>query len=117
MRQAARRPVVALAATALALTFSAARPARAADFERSLDGHWRDQFVVALVPVASDCSSFFTDETLVRGSVETRGSHRFAAGEVARVDHVTVKLGGRVDAFLELSEHIFEHRSEGPFTL
>src|SRR4051794_24032853 len=94
-----------------------ARNAAAADLERTLDEHWRGAYVVVRPPIASDCGGFYTDDDAHAGRVDSRGSHRFAAGELAKVDSVKVRFGGRVDVFLDLAEDVLEQRSDGPFTL
>jgi len=94
---------------------SAALPARA-DLERELESRWRGAWVLTRVETGSDCTSVYTD-TDVRGALATAGGRfRFAAGELARVDKVGVKVD-RVDLFLAVAEPVLEARFDGPFTL
>lgn len=89
----------------------------AADVEDTLNGRFRGAFVVVEVPLASDCAGIYNDNDLTIGGKTTgSGSHRFAAGELARVERVDVKRN-RVDVFLDLVEPILVERRDGPFTL
>jgi hypothetical protein len=99
----------------LAAVAAIARPALA-DLERDLAAHWRGAWVLTRVETSSDCTSVYTD-TDVRGDLVTgKGRRRFAAGELARVDKVGVKVD-RIDLFLAIAEPILEPHTEGPFTL
>lgn len=107
-----RRRVVLLGLAAVA----AVAPHAFGSLERDLEGRWRGAWVLTRVETSSDCTSVYTD-TDVHGELATgRGRHRFAAGELARVDKVGVKVD-RVDLFLAIAEPILEARSDGPFTL
>jgi hypothetical protein len=107
---------VALAALLCALG-AAPGTARAADLETALNQHWRGGWAIVKVPISSDCAGFYTDDDVSGTRVSTKGSHRFDAGELAHVERVGTKMGGRVDVFLDLAEPILEPRHEGPFTL
>ena len=96
---------------------AAAAPGAAASLEDSLNARWRGGWVVVRVPVSSDCGGFYTDNEARGGRARGGGSHEFASGELARVERVGVKRGGRVDVFLDLAEQILEPREDGPFTL
>ena len=107
-----RRRVVLLGLAAAA----AVAPHTLGSLERDLEGRWRGAWVLTRVETSSDCTSVYTD-TDVHGELATgKGRHRFAAGELARVDKVGVKVD-RVDLFLAIAEPILEARSDGPFTL
>ena len=110
------RRLVAVCLWGLAVT-AAAVPAAAASLEDALDSRWRGGWVVVRVPISSDCGGFYTDNEARGGRVRGGGSHDFASGELARVERVDVKRGGRVDVFLDLAEQILEPREDGPFTL
>lgn len=89
----------------------------AADVEDTLNARFRGAFVVVDVPVASDCAGIYNDNDVTIGRKTTgSGSHRFAAGELARVERVDVKRN-RVDVFLDLVEPLLAERRDGPFTL
>ena len=92
-------------------------PAHAVDLEPALNQHWRGGWAIVKVPIGSDCSGFYTDDDAAGTRVATKGSHRFAAGELAHVERVGTKWGGRVDVFLDLAEQVLESHHEGPFTL
>lgn len=103
---------ITLALVAIVL---AAVPA-AAGIEDELARRWVGAWVVVGVETASDCSGFYTN-TEVRGRLAaSKGRHRFAAGELARVDKLNVK-SDRVDLFLSLAEPLLLPRQEGPFEL
>lgn len=89
----------------------------AADVEDTLNARFRGAYVVVEVPLASDCGGFYTDAEVTVGRRTTgSGSHRFAAGELARVERVDVKRN-RVDVFLDVVEGLLAERRDGPFTL
>lgn len=91
--------------------------AAAADLESQLNARWRGAWVVVRVAVSSDCAGFFTDNDATGTRIQSRGNHDFDAGELARVERVGLKRGGRVDVFLDLAEQILEAHTDGPFTL
>ncbi len=100
---------------ALVCFLAAAGPA-CADFEDDVERAWAGAWVVARVEVASDCSGFYTNNE-VRGRLSSsKGSRRFAEGELARVDKVNVK-SDRVDLYLSVAEPVLVPRTDGPFTL
>jgi hypothetical protein len=111
------RRLLAVCLSGLALAGAAAAPAAAASLEDALNARWRGGWVVVRAPVSSDCGGFYTDNEARGGRVRSGGSHDFAAGELARVERMGVKRGGRVDVFLDLAEQILEPRADGPFTL
>jgi len=111
-----RIPMNAIRVASVVLAaLAAVAPARA-DLERELENRWRGAWVLTRVETGSDCTSVYTD-TDVRGELATAGGRfRFAAGELARVDKVGVKVD-RVDLFLAVAEPVLEARVDGPFTL
>lgn len=112
MKRMAERP---WSHVALVCFLAAAGPA-CADFEDDVERAWAGAWVVARVEVASDCSGFYTNNE-VRGRLSSsRGSRRFAEGELARVDKVNVK-SDRVDLYLSVVEPVLMPRTDGPFTL
>src|SRR5436305_5330806 len=88
----------------------------AAGLEDDLNSRWRGGFVVVKIAIASSCDSFYNDNDVVGSRVDSSAPRRFVAGELARVERVSVKRN-RVDVFLDLAEGVLEERHEGPFTL
>lgn len=87
-----------------------------ADLEEDLERAWVGAWVVVRVEVASDCSGFYTNNE-VRGRLSTsKGSRRFADGELARVDKLGLR-SDRVDLYLTLAAPVLAARQDGPFTL
>jgi len=104
-------------AFALLLALAAAAPAAAADLEGPLNARFKGGWVIVRVPLASDCGGFYTNNEVHGPGTDSDGSERFAAGELARVERVEVRRGGRVDVFLDLAEQILAASTDGPFTL
>jgi hypothetical protein len=112
MKRTAGRP---WSHVALACFLAAAGPA-CADFEDDVERAWAGSWIVARVEISSDCSGFYTNNE-VRGRLSSsKGSRRFADGELARVDKVNVK-SDRVDLYLSVDEPVLVPRTDGPFTL
>jgi hypothetical protein len=100
---------------ALAFFLATAGPAFA-DFEDDVERAWAGAWVVARVEISSDCSGTYNNNE-VRGRLSSsRGSRRFAEGELARVDKVNVK-SDRIDLYLSVTEPVLVARTDGPFTL
>jgi hypothetical protein len=77
---------------------------------------WAGAWVVARVEISSDCLGIYNNNE-VRGRLSSsKGSRRFAEGELARVDKVNVK-SDRVDLYLSVAEPVLVPRTDGPFTL
>ncbi|HZF13387.1 MAG TPA: hypothetical protein VFE33_31735 [Thermoanaerobaculia bacterium] len=106
------RSLCLLAALLLALPAAAS----AADTESILNAKWRGGFVVARLPLASDCNSFYNDNDVRGAQIDSSARRRFKPGEMARVERIGVKRG-RVDVFLDLSEGVLDETHDGPFTL
>jgi hypothetical protein len=104
-----------LAALAAAAALAAPPPA-AAGVEEDLARRWEGAWVVVRPAVASACTSLYTNND-VRGDLTVgRGEHRFAAGELARVEGIDLHRG-KVDVLLDLGEPVLAARRDGPFTL
>lgn len=100
---------------ALACFLVTAGPA-CADFEDDVERAWVGAWVVARVETSSDCLGIYNNNE-VRGRLSaSKGSRRFAEGELARVDKVNVK-SDRVDLYLSVVEPVLVPRTDGPFTL
>jgi hypothetical protein len=102
---------------AILLAVPAVAPAAAADMEGPLNARFQGGWVIVRVPIASDCGGLFTNNAVHGTGTDSRGSERFAGGELARVERIEVRRGGRVDVFLDLAEQILAAHQDGPFTL
>jgi hypothetical protein len=87
-----------------------------AGIEDDLNARWRGGAVVVKVPLGSSCDGFYNDNDVIGPRVDSKGRHRFDAGELARVERISVKRN-RVDVFLDLTEEVLEELQDGPFTL
>jgi hypothetical protein len=87
-----------------------------ADAESTLNAKWKGGFVVARLPLASDCNSFYNDNDVRGAQIDSSARRRFQPGELARVERIGVKRG-RVDVFLDIAEGVLEESHDGPFTL
>lgn len=100
---------------ALACFLAAAGPAFA-DFEDDVERAWAGAWVVARVEMSSDCLGTYNNNEVRGRLTSSKGSRRFAEGELARVDKVNVK-SDRVDLYLSVAERVLVPRTDGPFTL
>ena len=107
-----RNRLLALAAMLLAVV----APAAASDLEDTLRGRWLGAWVLTGVEAYSACDGAYTNNDVVGTRVTSRGSFRFAAGELARVDKLSLKTS-RVDLYLSVAEPLLAQRQEGQFTL
>ena len=108
MKRTAGRP---WSLVALACLLAAAASANA-DFEDDVERAW----VVARVETSSDCLGAYNNNEVRGRLASSKGSRRFAEGELARVDKVKVK-SDRVDLYLSVAEPVLVPRTDGPFTL
>lgn len=113
MMTVARRNLLSMG---LALGLVTAPGIAGADLESDLERAWVGAWVVVLVEVASDCSGFYTNNEVRGRLVSSKGSRRFADGELARVDKLNLR-SERVDLYLTLAAPILVARQDGPFTL
>ena len=102
---------------ALLAALVAAAPAAAQDLEGPLNARFKSGWVIVRIPIASDCGGLYTNNEVHGARADSRGARRFAAGELARVERVEVRRGGRIDVFLDLAEQVLEASTDGPFTL
>jgi len=100
---------------ALACFVATAGPAFA-DFEDDVERAWAGAWVVTQVETSSDCLGTYNNNEIRGRLSSSKGSRRFAEGELARVDKVNVK-SDRVDLYLSVAEPVLAARNEGPFTL
>lgn len=98
------------------LSLATAPRMASADLEADLKRAWVGAWVVVRVEVASDCAGFYTNNQ-VRGRLSSsKGSRRFAEGELAQVDKLNLR-SERVDLYLSLAASVLVARQDGPFTL
>jgi hypothetical protein len=88
----------------------------ASKLERGLQSRWLGAWVVTTVETYSDCAGIYTPNRVNGHLVSSRGGHRFARGELAKVVRVDVKRR-RVDLFLSVAEPLLMPHEDGPFTL
>ena len=100
---------------ALASVLAVATPANA-DFEDDVERAWVGAWVVARVETSSDCLGAYNNNEVRGRLASSKGSRRFAEGELSRVDKVNVK-SDRVDLYLSVAEPVLVPRTDGPFTL
>ena len=112
MKRTAGRP---WSLVALACLLAAAASANA-DFEDDVERAWVGAWVVARVETSSDCLGAYNNNEVRGRLASSKGSRRFAEGELARVDKVKVK-SDRVDLYLSVAEPVLVPRTDGPFTL
>ena len=103
--------VVALACLAVA-------PPRlaAASAEEVLRGDWVGRWVVLRTEVQSDCEERYTNNRIRGPLLSSGGRHRFAPGELGRVDNLHVQRS-RVDLLVSLDEPLRVELRDGPFQL
>lgn len=87
-----------------------------ADFEDDVERAWAGAWVVTRVETSSDCLGTYNNNEVRGRRTSSKGSQRFAEGELARVDKVNVK-SDRVDLYLSVAEPVLAPRTDGPFTL
>ena len=93
-----------------------ALPVAAADLERDLEQQLRGGWVVILGESYSDCAGVYNNNEVGAMGVTSRADHRFAPGELAKVDKINLK-SDRLDLFLTLAEPLLVSRKDGPFEL
>lgn len=87
-----------------------------ADLERDLERTYKGAWVLTNVEVWSDCSGFFTNNDVNGTRVSSKGDHRFDAGELGRIEKLSLK-SDRLELYLVVDEPLLVPRREGPFTL
>jgi len=80
--------------------------------DRELKGGWG----VLDVEVYSGCSGTYSDNQVGTAGVASKAPHRFAAGELVKIDNLKVKKQ-RVDLMLTLAAPIRVSHMDGPFEL
>lgn len=80
--------------------------------DRELKGGW----AVIELEVYSACGGTYSDNEVGAAGVASKARHRFAEGELVKIDNVKVKRQ-RVDLLLTLDAPLRVSRAEGPFEL
>jgi hypothetical protein len=80
--------------------------------DRELKGGWG----VLELEVYSACGGTYSDNEVGTAGVASKAQHRFAAGELVKIDNVKVKRQ-RVDLLLTLDAPLQVSRMDGPFEL
>ena len=106
----------AIAVTMLAAPLVAAAPAPADDLGAALRARWVGAWALTRVETYSDCDSMYANNEITGTRVTSRAGMGFAAGELARVDKLTVK-SSRVDVYVTVAAVLRISHQEGPFTL
>ena len=111
-----RRWAPAVAALACAGLSAAPVPAAAAGAEEALRAAWTGRHVVLRTAVLSNCDARYTNNRLRATQPSSSGRHRFAPGELGRVDNLHLRRT-RVDLLLTLVEPLRVELRDGPFQL
>jgi hypothetical protein len=95
---------------------TAASPAFSSELGDRLDRELKGGWAVLDVEVYSACGSTYSDNQVGAAGVASKAPHRFAAGELVKIDNVKVKRQ-RVDLMLSLAVPLRTSRMDGPFEL
>lgn len=104
------------AVMALLAAVGAATPAAASELEDLLRSAWVGRWVVLETGAFSDCRGAYTNNRMRGREPVSRGDHRFASGELARVDNLHLQRQ-RIDLLVELAEPLRVSFRDGPFEL
>lgn len=104
-----------LALTAFVLALTSVPPVRA-DAEGDLRARWAGATVLTKLPVFSECTDHFTDNTVPANGVPRGDGLRFGAGEIATVDKIDVTWT-RIDVSIGFLEPYRVTWKDGPYTL
>lgn len=107
-----RQAMIGLVLTGLVLAVPGAAQTAGDQVERRWTGAW----VITRVDLVSDCGGTYTNNPVLGLQASGRGRYRFQAGELGRVDKVTIR-SSRADLFITVLEPLLASRQEGPFTL
>ena len=99
-----------------AITFMTAGFSAASELGDRLDRELKGGWGVLEVEVYSACGSTYSDNEVGAAGVASKARHRFAAGELTKIDNVKVKRQ-RVDLMLTLSAPLRVSHVDGPFEL
>jgi hypothetical protein len=90
--------------------------ANGSELEDALDDGYRGAWATLANEVYSSCSGTYSNNTIGPAGVVSKAGHRFAVGELVKIDKVKVKRS-RIDLMATLASPILVPRVEGPFTL
>jgi len=82
------------------------------ELDRALRGAW----AVVVVEIYSGCTSTYSDNTIGAAGVAAKAEHRFAPGELVKIDKVKLKRS-RVDLLVTLATPKLLSTTDGPFEL
>ena len=105
-----------LCVSLVALTMMAAAVSSASELGDRLDRELKGGWGVLEVEVYSACGGTYSNNEVGAVGVASKAPHRFAAGELVKIDNVKVKRQ-RVDLMLTLAAPLRVSRMDGPFEL
>lgn len=100
----------------IAITLMVAAFSSASELGDRLDRELKGGWGVLDVEVYSACGGTYSDNEVGAAGVASKARHRFAAGELVKIDNVKVKRQ-RVDLLLTLDAPLRVSRMDGPFEL
>jgi hypothetical protein len=107
-----RRAMIGLVLAGLMLAVAASAQSAGDQVERRWTGAW----VLTRVDLVSDCGGTYTNNPVLGQKASGRGRYRFSAGELGKVDKVTIR-SSRADLYITVYEPVLAARQDGPFTL
>lgn len=81
-----------------------------------VERRWTGAWVLTRVDLVSDCGGTYTNNPVLGQQASGRGRYRFSAGELGKVDKVTIR-SSRADLYITVYEPVLAARQDGPFTL
>jgi hypothetical protein len=87
----------------------------AADVESDLRSELVGSFALTRQAATSDCADLYTNNEVAGGRISGRGSERFAAGELVRIDNVKIGTFSGFEVLLSLVEPYRLTWQDGPF--
>jgi hypothetical protein len=90
--------------------------AQASNLDDELDRALRGAWAVVGVEVYSGCTSTYSDNTIGAAGVAAKATHRFAPGELVKIDKVKLKRS-RIDLLATLATPKLLSTTDGPFEL
>lgn len=81
-----------------------------------VERRWAGAWVISRTDLVSNCGATYTNNDVTGPQASGRGRHQFQAGELGKVDRVTIRRS-RIDLYITLQEPLLVARQDGPFTL